>query len=67
MLQGAEGIAMLAEVEMPEELEPLVEALQRSRLQMEEAIGIREALEAEVNPSRVTDCLAIERAKCVMP
>ncbi len=42
--------AIPAEAETPEELEPLVEALQRSRMQMEEATGIREALEAEVPP-----------------
>lgn len=48
---------MPAEVDMPEELEPLVEALQRSRLQMEEAIGIREALEAEVRHSKALEIL----------
>lgn len=32
----------------PEELSPLVDALERARLQQEEATGIREALEAEV-------------------
>lgn len=32
----------------PEELTPLIEALQRARQQQEEATGIREALEAEV-------------------
>ena len=37
----------------PEELTPLVEALDRAKRQQEEATGIREALEAEVewNPS----------------
>lgn len=32
----------------PEELAPLIEALERARMQQEEATGIREALEAEV-------------------
>ena len=32
----------------PEELTPLVEALERAKRQQEEATGIREALEAEV-------------------
>lgn len=34
----------------PEELTPLVEALERAKRQQEEATGIREALEAEVSP-----------------
>ncbi len=32
----------------PEELAPLIEALERARQEQEEATGIREALEAEV-------------------
>eukprot|EP00884_Botryococcus_braunii_P005201 jgi/Botrbrau1/14682/Bobra.0108s0039.1 len=46
-IAGTLDVTTPIELDMPEELEPLVEALQRSRLQMEEAIGIREALEAE--------------------
>ena len=35
----------------PEELTPLVDALDRAKRQQEEATGIREALEAEVSHS----------------
>ncbi|KAI3432210.1 hypothetical protein D9Q98_003772 [Chlorella vulgaris] len=48
---GGAGVAAAAEhaelVEDNPELHPLKEALQRARLRLEEAIGIREALEAE--------------------
>ena len=37
----------------PEELIPLVDALDRAKRQQEEATGIREALEAEVSRSAV--------------
>lgn len=38
----------VVEQNTPEELSPLVEALERARQQLEEATGVREALEAEV-------------------
>ena len=41
----------------PEELAPLIEALERARQQQEEATGIREALEAEV---RSEQCIHTE-------
>ncbi len=37
----------------PEELTPLVEALDRAKRQQEEATGIREALEAEVSGTQL--------------
>ena len=39
----------------PEELTPLVDALDRAKRQQEEATGIREALEAEVRTARPHD------------
>ena len=38
----------VVEQNTPEELLPLVDALERARQQLEEATGVREALEAEV-------------------
>lgn len=38
----------VVEQNTPEELSPLVDALERARQQLEEATGVREALEAEV-------------------
>ena len=39
----------VVETNTPEELAPLVDALERARAQQDEATGIREALEAEVH------------------
>lgn len=39
----------------PEELTPLVDALDRAKRQQEEATGIREALEAEVSTAQPHD------------
>ena len=41
----------------PEELTPLVDALERAKRQQEEATGIREALEAEVSPLPFPDIM----------
>lgn len=50
-----EVASYLAEAEVPEELQPLKEALERAVQRSDEATGIREALEAEV---RAYFCLA---------
>ncbi len=48
----------------PEELAPLIEALERARMQQEEATGIREALEAEVRPLCIMHCLNVPWSPC---
>lgn len=60
----------LVQQNIPEELAPLVEALERAREQQGEATGIREALEAEVSclrsqlPFRVITCGMLSRWAC---
>ena len=58
-LQAKAALVQVQEViqeNTPEELAPLVEALDRAKRQQEEATGIREALEAEVQPSSLYTC-----------
>ena len=50
----------------PEELTPLIDALERAKRQQEEATGIREALEAEVSPLPFPDIMpSTHRSICL--
>lgn len=58
-LQAKAALVQVQEViqeNTPEELAPLIDALDRAKRQQEEATGIREALEAEVKPSSLYSC-----------